>query len=257
LLQAYEESDDEKMNEVRSRVDAIVGDERTADALKPWYRQLCKRPCFHDEYLQSFNNPNTYLIDTDGKGVERIDEHGAWVQGVHYPLDCLIIASGFEVGTSYSRRSGFDIAGRNGIALSEYWGNGMRSMHGIHVREFPNLFVIGFTQGANQIANVPQNYVENGLAIADIIAHAEANDMRQVEPTQTAQDDWLTFITSNKRGLRANPDCTPGYYNNEGKPMSQSDTFNGSGHPGGPVAFFEFLDAWRQTGEFAGLTFTK
>ena len=257
LLQAYEESDDEKMNEVRSRVDAIVGDERTADALKPWYRQLCKRPCFHDEYLQSFNNPNTHLIDTDGKGVERIDEHGAWVRGEHYPLDCLIIASGFEVGTSYSRRSGFDIAGRNGIALSEYWGNGMRSMHGIHVREFPNLFVIGFTQGANQIANVPQNYVENGLAIADIIAHAEANDMRQVEPTQTAQDDWLTFITSNKRGLRGNPDCTPGYYNNEGKPMSQSDTFNGSGHPGGPVAFFEFLDAWRQTGEFAGLTFTK
>jgi cation diffusion facilitator CzcD-associated flavoprotein CzcO len=257
LLQAYEESDDEKMNEVRARVDAIVGDERTADALKPWYRQLCKRPCFHDEYLQSFNNPNTHLIDTDGKGVERIDEHGAWVQGVHYPLDCLIIASGFEVGTSYSRRSGFDIAGRNGIALSEYWGNGMRSMHGIHVREFPNLFVVGFTQGANQIANVPQNYVENGLAIADIIAYAEANGMRQVEPTQTAQDDWLTFITSNKRGLRANPDCTPGYYNNEGKPMSQSDTFNGSGHPGGPVAFFEFLDAWRQTGEFAGLTFTK
>ena len=257
LLQAYEESDDEKMNEVRARVDAIVGDERTADVLKPWYRQLCKRPCFHDEYLQSFNNPNTHLIDTDGKGVERIDEHGAWVQGVHYPLDCLIIASGFEVGTSYSRRSGFDIAGRNGIALSEYWGNGMRSMHGIHVREFPNLFVVGFTQGANQIANVPQNYVENGLAIADIIAYAEANDMRQVEPTQTAQDDWLTFITSNNRSLRANPDCTPGYYNNEGKPISRSDMFNGSGHPGGPVAFFEFLDAWRQTGEFAGLTFTK
>ena len=257
LLQAYEESDDEKMNEVRARVDAIVGDQRTADALKPWYRQLCKRPCFHDEYLQSFNNPNTHLIDTDGKGVERIDELGAWVQGVHYPLDCLIIASGFEVGTSYVRRSGFDIAGRNGVALSEYWGNGMRSMHGIHVRGYPNLFVIGFTQGANQIANVPQNYVENGLAIADVIAHAEANDIRQVEPTQTAQDDWLTFITSNKRGLRGNPDCTPGYYNNEGKPMSQSDTFNGSGHPGGPAAFFEFLDAWRQTGEFAGLTFTK
>lgn len=255
LLKAYEDSDDEKMNEVRARVDAIIGDERTAAALKPWYRQLCKRPCFHDEYLQSFNNPNTHLVDTDGKGVERIDEHGAWVQGVHYPLDCLVIASGFEVGTSYTRRSGFDIAGRGGVALSEYWANGMRSLHGIHVREFPNLFVIGFTQGANQIANVPQNYVENGLAIADIVAYAEANGMREVEPTQTAQDDWLTFITSNQRGLRGNPDCTPGYYNNEGQPISQSDMFNGSGHPGGPVAFFEFLDAWRQTGEFAGLSF--
>ncbi len=256
LLQAYEESDDEKMSEIRSRVDSIVQDQRTAEALKPWYRQLCKRPCFHDEYLQSFNNPNTHLVDTDGKGVEQIDEHGVWVGGEHYPLDCLVIASGFEVGTSYTRRSGFDIAGRHGAVLSEYWSRGMRSLHGIHVHGFPNFFVIGFTQGANQIANVPQNYVENGLAIADVIAHAEATGARQIEPTLVAENDWLTFITSNQRGLRGNPDCTPGYYNNEGQPISQSDMFNGSGHPGGPVAFFEFLDAWRQTGEFAGLTFT-
>jgi cation diffusion facilitator CzcD-associated flavoprotein CzcO len=256
LLKAYEDSDDEKMSEVRARVDVIVSDERTAAALKPWYRQLCKRPCFHDEYLQSFNNPTTHLVDTDGKGVERIDEQGVWVAGEHYPLDCLIIASGFEVGTSYTRRSGFDIAGRNGVALSEYWANGMRSLHGIHVHGFPNLFVIGFTQGANQIANVPQNYVENGLAIADVIAHAEATGARQIESTQVAENDWLTFITSNQRGLRGNPDCTPGYYNNEGQPISQSDMFNGSGHPGGPVAFFEFLDAWRQTGEFVGLRFS-
>ncbi len=256
LLQAYEESDDEKMSEIRSRVDSIVHDRRTAEALKPWYRQLCKRPCFHDEYLQSFNNPNTHLVDTDGKGVERIDEHGVWVAGEHFPLDCLVIASGFEVGTSYTRRSGFDIAGRNGAILSEYWSRGMRSLHGIHVHGFPNFFVIGFTQGANQIANVPQNYVENGLAIADVVRYAESIGAARVEPTRTAEDDWLTFITSTQRGLRGNPDCTPGYYNNEGQPISQSDMFNGSGHPGGPVAFFEFLDAWRQTGEFAGLTFT-
>lgn len=256
LLQAYEESDDEKMSEIRSRVDSIVHDRRTAEALKPWYRQLCKRPCFHDEYLQSFNNPNTHLVDTDGKGVERIDEHGVWVAGEHFPLDCLVIASGFEVGTSYTRRSGFDIAGRNGAVLSEYWSRGMRSLHGIHVHGFPNFFVIGFTQGANQIANVPQNYVENGLAIADVVRYAESIGAARVEPTRTAEDDWLTFITSTQRGLRGNPDCTPGYYNNEGQPISQSDMFNGSGHPGGPVAFFEFLDAWRQTGEFAGLTFT-
>ena len=256
LQKAYEDSDDEKMSEIRARVDAIIGDERTAAALKPWYRQLCKRPCFHDEYLQSFNNPNTHLVDTDGKGVERIDERGVWVAGKHYPIDCLVIASGFEVGTTYARRSGFDVVGRGGLALSEYWRDGMRSLHGIHVRGFPNLFIIGFTQGANQIANVPQNYVENGLAIADVIARAERIGARRVEPTQSAQDEWITFITSNQRGLRGNPDCTPGYYNNEGQPISQSDMFNGSGHPGGPVAFFEFLDAWRNTGEFAGLEFS-
>ena len=256
LQKAYEDSDDEKMSEIRARVDAIIGDERTAASLKPWYRQLCKRPCFHDEYLQSFNNPNTNLVDTDGKGVERIDERGVWVAGKHYPIDCLVIASGFEVGTTYARRSGFDVVGRGGLALSEYWRDGMRSLHGIHVRGFPNLFIIGFTQGANQIANVPQNYVENGLAIADVIARAERIGAHRVEPTQSAQDEWITFITSNQRGLRGNPDCTPGYYNNEGQPISQSDMFNGSGHPGGPVAFFEFLDAWRNTGEFAGLEFS-
>ena len=145
-------SDDEKMSEIRDRVDTIVADSSTADALKPWYRQLCKRPCFHDEYLQSYNNPNTHLIDTNGKGVERIDETGAWVDGVHYELDCLVIASGFEVGTSYTRRSGYDVAGRNGQLLSDYWADGMRSLHGMNVHGFPNLFILGFSQAANQIA---------------------------------------------------------------------------------------------------------
>lgn len=84
ILRAYEESDDEKMNEIRARVDAVVEDPAVAAVLKPWYRQLCKRPCFHDEYLQAYNNPNVTLVDTDGAGVERIDETGLWVAGEHY-----------------------------------------------------------------------------------------------------------------------------------------------------------------------------
>ena len=75
-VRAYEDSDDEKMAEIRARVDQVVGDDEVADALKPWYRQLCKRPCFHDDYLQAYNNAHTHLIDTDGQGVERIDETG-------------------------------------------------------------------------------------------------------------------------------------------------------------------------------------
>src|SRR5262249_61653631 len=73
LQRAFEESDDEKMTEIRARVDTILDDARTAEALKPWYRQLCKRPCFHDEYLQTYQLPNVHLVDTDGKGVAPID----------------------------------------------------------------------------------------------------------------------------------------------------------------------------------------
>ena len=149
IQRAYEASDDEKMEDIRARCDAIVQDPATAEALKPWYRQLCKRPCFHDEYLQAYNRPSCHLVDTDGKGVERIDETGVWVKGVHYELDCLVFASGFEVGTSYERRSGFDTIGRYGEKLSEHWTDGMRSLHGMHVHGFPNLFILGFAQGAN------------------------------------------------------------------------------------------------------------
>ena len=255
LLKAYEDSDDEKMSEIRDRVDSIVADPRAAAALKPWYRQLCKRPCFHDEYLQSFNNPNTHLVDTDGKGVERIDETGAWVGGVHHELDCIVIASGFEVGTSYSRRSGYDVTGRGGQRLSDYWADGMRSLHGMNVHGFPNLFILGFAQAANQIANVPQNYVENGLAIAAIMAHADAHGAVQVEPTKAAEDAWIDFITSVTRGIRGGMDCTPGYYNNEGREMGRREQMNSSGHPGGPIAFFQHLEQWRSTGEFEGLEF--
>ena len=257
LLRAYEESDDEKMSEIRARVDTIVKDPATAEALKPWYRQLCKRPCFHDEYLQSFNNPNTHLVDTDGKGVERIDATGVWVNGVHYELDCLVIASGFEVGTPYTRRSGYDVVGRDGVTLGSYWAEGMRSLHGMNVHNFPNLFVLGPSQGANLISNVPHNYVANSVVIASIISHSRSTGATEIEVTKSAEDDWLEYITSTQRGLRGNADCTPGYYNNEGRPMGRREQLNSSGHPGGPVAYFEYIEKWRTSGDFAGLEFRR
>ena len=138
MMAAFEEYDFEKMSEIRARVDSIVEDPATAEHLKAWYRQLCKRPCFHDEYLQSYNEPGTHLVDTDGKGVERITENAVVVAGVEYEVDCIIYASGFEVGTPQTRRNGYDMTGRDGVKLSEYWADGMRTLHGMQVHGFPN-----------------------------------------------------------------------------------------------------------------------
>ena len=193
------------MEEIRQRVDAIIADPNVAEALKPWYRQLCKRPCFHDEYLQSYNNPNVHLIDTDGKGVERIDETGVWVGGEHYELDLLIYASGFEVGTPLERRTGFDPVGRDGIKLSEYWADGMRSLHGIHAHNFPNAFIVSPAQGANLISNVPHNLTESGSTIAAIIAHAEAIGAEEIEVTAQAEDDWVEMLRAGGRAFGADP----------------------------------------------------
>ena len=114
LLADFEAADHEKMSEIRARVDAIVGDPATGERLKAWYRQLCKRPCFHDEFLGAFNLPSVHLVDTDGQGVERITPAGVVVAGVEYPVDCIIYASGFEVGTEPIRRFGFNLTGRDG-----------------------------------------------------------------------------------------------------------------------------------------------
>ena len=255
VQRAFEDSDDEKMNEIRARVDTIVADPQTADALKPWYRQLCKRPCFHDEYLQAYNEPNAHLVDTDGRGAERIDETGVWVAGAHYEIDCLVFASGFEVGTEYARRSGFETTGRDGESLSDHWAGGMRSLHGIHVHGFPNLFIVGPNQGANLISNITHNLVEAGTTIAAIIAHALEIGAERVEVTDAAEAAWLQLLEGSPQSFLGNPDCTPGYYNNEGKPMGRRERLAMSGYPGGPVAYFHYIDEWRNAGDFAGLEF--
>ena len=255
IQRAFGLSDDEKMEEIRARVDAVVEDPATAEALKPWYRQLCKRPCFHDEYLQAYNEPGCHLVDTDGKGVERIDATGVWVAGQHYDLDCLIFASGFEVGTDSARRAGYQTIGRDGETLSEHWAEGMQTLHGIHVHGFPNLFIIGLSQAANLISNITSNLVDAGTTIACVVRHALDEGATEVEVTEEAEQAWVGMLEGNSTAFLGNPECTPGYYNNEGGPIGRRERLNASGYPGGPVAFWDYIDRWRSSGEFEGLEF--
>jgi len=258
IMEAVEDSDFEKMEQIRARVDTLVEDPKTADKLKAWYRQLCKRPCFHDQYLQAFNTPGTVLVDTDGKGVQQITEKGVIVDGHEYELDCLIYASGFEVGTEYKRRAGFDMVGRDGLKLSEKWQAGMKTKHGTHVHGFPNAFIVQPTQGANLISNVPHNLTESGRTIAMIIKHALDNGKKQVEVTQQAEDEWIELLLSGAAaaggGVIGSPDCTPGYYNNEGQDPGPAAKLS-VGYPSGATAYFKYLDEWRNSGNFEGLEF--
>ena len=254
MLKAFHDSDDEKMEEIRARVDAIVRDPATADALKPWYRQLCKRPCFHDEYLDAFNRPKAHLIDTDGQGVDAITPRGVVVGDTEYEVDCIIYASGFEVGTEWTRRSGFDVTGRDGLTLSDHWSDGMRSLHGLQMHGFPNAFVVSPAQAANLISNIPHNLVEAAATIAEIVRHAEEIGASQVEPTAAAEQAWLDLLLGGMRRFAGAADCTPGYYNNEGKP-DEGSVLGSLGYPAGPVAYFEYIDGWRSSGDFEGLEF--
>jgi cyclohexanone monooxygenase len=254
MMAAFEDSDFEKMEEIRARVDAIVADRGTAQALKAWYRQLCKRPCFHDAYLQAFNEPAAHLVDTDGKGVEAITETGVVAAGREYEVDCIIYASGFEVGTEYKRRAGFDLTGRGGLKLSEAWAEGMRTKHGIHVHGFPNAFFVQPTQGANLISNVPHNLTEAGKTIATVVRHALDGGHAEVEVTKEAEDAWVALLLTGMGRMLGAPDCTPGYYNNEGQDPGPAAKLH-VGYPAGASAYFKYIAEWRSSGAFEGLAF--
>ena len=102
LMNKVEMVDFEKMEKIRARAEEIVNDPETAESLKPYYRQFCKRPCFHDEYLKTYNRESVTLVDTDGKGLDKITEKGIFFNGKEYEVDCIIFATGFEVGTEYT-----------------------------------------------------------------------------------------------------------------------------------------------------------
>ena len=160
----------------------MVKDKKTAEALKPWYRQFCKRPTFNDEYLPAFNRPNVTLVDTRGRGVDRITEKGLVFDGVEYEVDCIIFATGFEVGTAYTRRAGFEVYGRGGKTLTEHWADGMKTLHGFYSSGFPNCFHMGITQNA-LTANFPHMLEEQARHIAELIQHAKSQEARCLEPT--------------------------------------------------------------------------
>ncbi len=249
---AMELADFQKMEQVRSRVDSLVSDPATAEALKPYYRQFCKRPTFNDEYLQTFNRPNVTLVDTKGRGIDRVTEHSVIFEDTEYELDCLIFATGFEVGTGYTRRAGYDVIGRDGLSLSEKWADELSTFHGFYSRGFPNCFFMGLTQGA-LTANFTHMLGEQSNHIAYIVQHAMQTEARTVEPSQRAETEWVDTIhrmALNNQQFQA--DCTPGYYNNEGKPGSGKG-FTAGQYGGGPVEFFKILSDWRAEGTLAGL----
>ena len=254
LGEAVELADFEKMEEIRARAASIVNNPEVAEKLKPYYRQFCKRPCFHDDYLPSFNKPNVHLIDTDGKGVSNITAQGVVFDGREYPVDCIIFATGFEIGTDYSRRAECAITGKGGATLEEKWAKGVRTLHGFQTNGFPNLFFMGLIQGG-LTANNTHMLTEQSEHIAYLINRAKNGNYRSLEVSGEAEDDWVGVM---KETALANEDflaaCTPGYYNDEGK--KEINGVFGLQYGGGPDEFFRLLEAWRMDDRCEGVTYS-
>ncbi len=256
-IMAFREEEDYKiMERLRRRIEAIVDDPGTAEALKPYYRFMCKRPCSSEQYLATFNRPNVTLVDVaESKGVERLTSRGIVANGIEYDVDCVIFASGFEISTEISRRYAIDrIVGRDGLSLFEYWKDRYQTLHGMTSRGFPNQFFMGFIQGGVS-ANTTAMFEQQAQHIAYIIAEAQNRGATTVEPSKDGQDAWVATVRELAIDNSAfELSCTPGYYNNEGRGGAVGNgSFLGDFYSPGFYAFDELIAEWRAKGELDGL----
>ena len=256
ILLRAEIADFQKMNEIRARVDAEVPEDGSAaEALKPWYRQFCKRPTFNDEYLATFNRPNVHMVDvSDAKGVERITAKGVVANGVEYEVDCIVFATGFEITTDAHRRVDFDTLGRDGRSLYDHWKDGFRTLHGLSSHGFPNWFTIGINQNGLS-PNMTSMFDDQAVHVSYIVREMLDRGARTIEANADAEQAWIDEIVrlAGSGATAFLEECTPGYYNREGQ-VGKGASMQNSPYAPGINAFNALLAAWRDAGDLDGTT---
>ncbi|MCW2767872.1 NAD(P)/FAD-dependent oxidoreductase [Nocardioides sp.] len=240
---------------IRARVDAVVKDEQKARDLKAYYKATCKRMGFSDDYLPAFNQDNVALVDTAASGIDRITETSIVVDGVEHQVDCIIFATGFELGTTWAHQAGYDVVGREGAILSEKWETGIRSYHGLFTVGFPNIFFMGLTQTGTTIC-VPHMLSKQVEHIAHVVEKSLERGITSVEATPDVEQEWVDVIAGKSELRRPGQiECTPGYFNAEGKPNDTRSAI-GSGIFFPSIEFFDMLADWRAADDFPGLVTT-
>ena len=223
-IRRQENANIEYMMKIHRRIEEIVKDKATAESLKPWYMFMCKRPCFDNDYLPTYNRPNVHLVDTHGKGITEITEQGPLFEGKQYKLDVLIYATGFEV-----QKTGIynEIRGEGGLELNDKYRDGMRTLVGIHSHGYPNLFIMGGYQSSFQF-NLTDMLQSQGDHIAACIDYTRRHGYRTIDATPQAEEWWVQECIKHRGKTSRNHDCTPGYYNFEGEFNRRQDgNYNG------------------------------
>ncbi|MEM8924598.1 MAG: NAD(P)/FAD-dependent oxidoreductase [Actinomycetota bacterium] len=223
-VRRQENANIDAMMRIHTRIDEIIDDPATAESLKPWYMLMCKRPCFHNEYLPTFNRPNVHLVDTKGRGITRITEAGPVFDGAVYEVDLLIYATGFEVQKTgiYNR-----IVGEGDLDLNDKYADGIRTLLGIHSAGYPNLFIMGGYQASFQF-NLTNMLLTQGEHIAACIDYVRSNGLHSIDPTTDAEEWWVQEVIAHRGTTNRNKECTPGYYNFEGEDNRRQDgNYNG------------------------------
>jgi cyclohexanone monooxygenase len=252
-MELREIEDHRVMARLRRRVEGVVKDKETAEALKPYYNFNCKRPLSHNDFYETFNRPNVELLDVSStRGLERMTRTGIVANGVAYDVDCVIFASGFEVTSALEQRWAIEpFAGRDGLSVYDHWREGYRTFHGVTTHGFPNFFIIAFTQ-AGLNANITLTFDTQANHIAYIIKETMRRGGTTVECSEAAQDQWVKHVRETAIDVSGFASlCPPSYLNNEGEEKLR--WYLGENYGPGFYAYDDLIRKWRQAGDMTGL----
>lgn len=264
-LESVNEVDFKRQENVRGRVDEIVKEKGAAEALKPWYSGWCKRPCFHDEYLQTFNRPNVKVVDTKGQGIQRLNDRGIVFDDKGHDLDLIVFGTGFRMAgaSSPATRANMNVSGRNGRSMTDKWVNGLATLHGVVSRDFPNLFYPGPNQAGaspNQVYVLDQTSKHIAYMISQATKSAGSEQKKiSIEPTSEAEEAWAMQVLMRARAQAGMANCTPSYLNGEGGLQhlrTEAEMIN-VGRMGiwgeGIAGYVSAIEDWRNKGAMEGL----
>ena len=221
---------------VAEKVRAVVKDPTLAATLTPDYLIGCKRLVIDTGYYETFNQPHVELVDIRNEAIERITAKGVRAKGREWPVDVIVMATGFDAMTGTLNR--IEIRGRGGLALKQKWAEGPRTYLGVMSAGFPNLFMITGPGSPSVFTNMLPTIEQHVDWVTDCIGHLRDHQRATIEPDQAAEDAWVVH-NEEVSGKTLKPACSSWYVgaNIPGKPRVFLPYF------GGLPAYIERCDA--------------
>lgn len=178
---------------VRDKIRQLVADPGTAESLCPkGYPFGSKRLVLEIDYYSTYNRDNVTLVDLAKTPIDRISQTSVHTADREYPLDVLVLATGFDALTG--ALFDIDIRGVGGQALREAWADGPQTYLGLGTHGFPNLFMVAGAGSPSVLSNMLVSIEQHIEWITDCIAYLHKNGLTRIEAELGHQEEWVAEV---------------------------------------------------------------
>jgi cation diffusion facilitator CzcD-associated flavoprotein CzcO len=186
---------------VASKIRQRVKDPKVAEKLIPKNHGFgTRRVPMETNYYEVYNQPNVKLVDIKETPIERITPTGIKTSDAEYEFDMIIFATGFDAVTGSFDR--IDIRGKGGVKLKDKWRQGIETLLGVQVADFPNMMMLVGPHTA--LGNIPRSIEYNVDWVTGLLKHMKERNLMVAEAKPEAINAWTDFVKQKAEGLLSN-----------------------------------------------------